>query len=97
MYEATLYRIGRRMWTLAIGGEDYPNKREIYERMRNPQPGDLCFESSSRTERPVGYYLGSWKHNNDTVHHVRRLDGKEEKWGNCDWIAFDWEEVKHEP
>ncbi len=33
-------------WGLAIGGDDYPNKRERFARMKNPQPGDFVVEQS---------------------------------------------------
>lgn len=34
-------------WGLAIGGGDYPAKRERYQRMGNPREGDMVVEQSA--------------------------------------------------
>ena len=33
-------------WEMCLGGDSYPNKRDRYERMKNPQAGDMVVEVS---------------------------------------------------
>jgi hypothetical protein len=82
--------VGRELWRSTLIGDAPPAIKELRERMRDPQPGDLVME------------ISKWgQFDPDSIGRLVRVDGpdfvlieplhrpgEEVSWGNCEFVAL---------